>query len=282
MKFKVIIIFLLFICNSAFSTDLNNILEIQFPENKIVEYQKLGDFLTYNEQESIFEEFYSFDYKEKRIGFIISYNFKNRLNLEHEDFATQLEVSQIRKWSNAKKSIIEYLEKQPDNSIRSIDIGIEELIRSKFMEWTSGNSADVLTYDFAIQDNTISHIYIQFFDIWNTFNPWQSKLDFSMLESLLIDNPTSFLFQIIDSSVRNLTIKLPFFGKFNNSNVRVRKSPNLESEQLGKISEGTVVKILEKSHEKMKISNMLDYWYKIKTKEGLIGWSYGYFIDMEE
>jgi hypothetical protein len=31
----------------------------------------------------------------------------------------------------------------------------------------------------------------------------------------------------------------------------------------------------------MKIGNMNFVWYKIKTLDGIEGWAYGYFIDLE-
>jgi hypothetical protein len=281
MKIKLIVSLILIVSHSIFSTDLSNVVDIHFPENQIVDHQKFKELLTYNSKEILFEETYFFFYNGKKVFYQISYIINNMLKVQNKSLALQFDISRTRQWDNAKSAIIQYLEELSDNNFRSMNIGNGIQLKSIIQVWGSGGSADILSYNFDVQDNTISHVYIQFYDIWNIFNSWQSKLDFSSIESLSEDNSTHSLFQIIDESVRNLELNLPFFGVFNDSNVRVREYPKLESVQLGKLNEGTVVKILEMSSEKMRIDDMNDYWYKIKTKEGLIGWSYGHFINLE-
>lgn len=72
------------------------------------------------------------------------------------------------------------------------------------------------------------------------------------------------------------------YGLLNNSRVRIRIAPNLQSEHIGFLDESQRVEILEITEDKMKIENMESEWYRIKTDSGLIGWSYGYFIDIED
>jgi len=269
------------ISQSIYSTDLGDIVKIRFSDEQISDQQKLREILSYNENEIIFEELNYFYYEGKRIGYKYTYIIENQIGLNNSDFVTQLDVSRIRKWSNPKSASIQKLEKIHIDQFCIYNVEPNIRMKSLFMEWSSGGSADILSYDFSVQNSSIRHVYIQFFDIWNTFNSWQSKLDISMLTALPDDNPTHKLFQLIDHSVRNIELNFPHFGVFNDSNVRVREYPKLESVQLGKLNEGAVVRILEKSSEKMRIGDMNDYWYKIKTKEGLIGWSYGHFINLE-
>jgi hypothetical protein len=69
-------------------------------------------------------------------------------------------------------------------------------------------------------------------------------------------------------------------GILNQSRVRIRKEPNLGGEQIGSLNKDQQVYILDKTSEIMKIGNMESVWYKIKTFDGVEGWAYGYFIDL--
>jgi hypothetical protein len=70
-------------------------------------------------------------------------------------------------------------------------------------------------------------------------------------------------------------------GVLNDSEVRVRGKPNLEGTPTGALQKGQHVVILDETEDKMQIGDMEAKWYKIETEEGLIGWSYGYFIDVK-
>jgi hypothetical protein len=70
-------------------------------------------------------------------------------------------------------------------------------------------------------------------------------------------------------------------GVLNDSEVRVRGKPNLEGTPIGALQKGQHVVILDETEDKMQIGDMEAKWYKIETEEGLIGWSYGYFIDIK-
>lgn len=69
-------------------------------------------------------------------------------------------------------------------------------------------------------------------------------------------------------------------GLVNDSNVRVRAEPNLNSEILYKVHRGYFVNILEKSEHKEKIGDMEAYWYKIRKLPMGEGWMYGYYLDI--
>ena len=72
------------------------------------------------------------------------------------------------------------------------------------------------------------------------------------------------------------------YAMVESNNLRVRESPNLSGKHLGMMQFGWRVEILERSAEKMAVDGMLAYWYKIKTEEGLVGWSYGYYLRIED
>ena len=71
------------------------------------------------------------------------------------------------------------------------------------------------------------------------------------------------------------------YGTSNNVNVRFRSEPTLQGEHLGYLQKGDRVVILDETDETMKIGNMESVWYKIKTEDGVTGWAYGFFIDVE-
>ena len=69
----------------------------------------------------------------------------------------------------------------------------------------------------------------------------------------------------------------------NDSDVRVRTKPTSEgSRVVGNLAKGDVVYILGKSKNEEKIGNMSAHWYKIETKDGMAGYSYGYFFDVDQ
>jgi hypothetical protein len=71
------------------------------------------------------------------------------------------------------------------------------------------------------------------------------------------------------------------YGILNDSRVRVRELPSLDSDSITYLNEGDRIEIIDQSEEPMRIGEMESVWYKIKTSDGTIGWTYGYFIDIE-
>jgi hypothetical protein len=64
--------------------------------------------------------------------------------------------------------------------------------------------------------------------------------------------------------------------------VRLRSAGNLEGATLGYLAKGDRVVVLERSGEKMKVGEMLDFWYRVRRlSDGLVGWCYGYYLRME-
>ena len=65
----------------------------------------------------------------------------------------------------------------------------------------------------------------------------------------------------------------------NDSNVRIRNKPTIEnSKTIGNLDKGDKVIILGKSRNEDTIQNMVAPWFKIKTEDGTVGYSYGYFF----
>jgi hypothetical protein len=71
-------------------------------------------------------------------------------------------------------------------------------------------------------------------------------------------------------------------GILNDSHVRIRKSPNLQSEHIGYLYKDQRVQILEQTENTMKIGNMESVWYKIRAEDRTEGWVYGFFIDIAD
>lgn len=77
----------------------------------------------------------------------------------------------------------------------------------------------------------------------------------------------------------------PFYGRamiVNDGVLRVRALPTLDSEVVGRLATGVKGITIRRSDSKMKIGEMEDYWYLVNTDEGIRGWCYGYFLDIEE
>jgi len=67
-------------------------------------------------------------------------------------------------------------------------------------------------------------------------------------------------------------------AKITDNNVRLRDQPDLKGKFLVYLKLNDAVEILDQTHEKMKIDNMEAVWYKVKTKDNIIGWVYGWFV----
>jgi len=68
-------------------------------------------------------------------------------------------------------------------------------------------------------------------------------------------------------------------GEIRIDEVKLRKEPMTKSQMIKKLKMGTLVKIVERSAERYAISNMYDFWYKIRLPDGVEGWVYGVYIN---
>ncbi len=72
-------------------------------------------------------------------------------------------------------------------------------------------------------------------------------------------------------------------AEVNGDYVRVRSGPTLEHRILTKVNKKTEVTILERGEDVETISDMQNYWYRIRIEEsGLEGWMYGQFLTIKE
>ncbi len=68
----------------------------------------------------------------------------------------------------------------------------------------------------------------------------------------------------------------------NDTNVRLRTEPNLESETITLLNSGEELIVLDQSAEKQKIGDMEDYWYKVRASDFGEAWIYGHFLDITD
>ncbi len=61
--------------------------------------------------------------------------------------------------------------------------------------------------------------------------------------------------------------------------LRIRETTNTRSKVQGTVKAGEIVKILGKSKLKQNIDNIEDYWYKIQSKSGIVGWCFGGYMN---
>ncbi|MCZ8155978.1 MAG: SH3 domain-containing protein [Leptospira sp.] len=67
-------------------------------------------------------------------------------------------------------------------------------------------------------------------------------------------------------------------GRITASSLRIRETPDLTGKVLGSVPKGTIVQILSQGLVYEKIDDKFDTWMKIKTDEGVIGYSYAGYI----
>lgn len=70
-------------------------------------------------------------------------------------------------------------------------------------------------------------------------------------------------------------------GKINDTRVRLRSEPNLESETLSYFYEGSKVRILDQTDKPYEIDGESYYWYKVESGTYPVGWVYGKYLDIE-
>lgn len=63
--------------------------------------------------------------------------------------------------------------------------------------------------------------------------------------------------------------------------LRVRNGPNTMTSEVGIVFFNDVLKVIKRSPELIKIGNMKAHWYQIQTRDGLFGWVYGAYLDVE-
>jgi len=71
---------------------------------------------------------------------------------------------------------------------------------------------------------------------------------------------------------------LKYFGRLNDSNVRLRKDPTTTADILGTYPAKTGFRILEKGMKEETIAGAKNVWYKVRLLDGKVGWFFGSFV----
>jgi len=64
--------------------------------------------------------------------------------------------------------------------------------------------------------------------------------------------------------------------------LNLRIGPHQETARVLSLSDGMVLEVLERSEEKVHIGNNHDFWYHVRTPNGITGWVYGSFLILVE
>ena len=67
-------------------------------------------------------------------------------------------------------------------------------------------------------------------------------------------------------------------GKCKEDKVRMRVLPSLNFDVIGQLNKNEDIEILTKTDNTEKIEQWENYWYKIRKKDGTVGWVFGEFI----
>ncbi|AEE17399.1 SH3 domain-containing protein [Treponema brennaborense] len=116
---------------------------------------------------------------------------------------------------------------------------------------------------------------------------------YRVIDCIFLDEDTMYLMGDLDGTgivygKENLYYRLSGPAKIpqnyallNDTRVRLRTKPNLQSDTWGFLNTGDKVRIKDKTADKQKIANMNDYWYKVETDGYPDGWIYGAFLDIK-
>lgn len=263
----------------SFATDLCEMVSIPFDSEMISSIKKVRGILQYNENEIIYEELFRYTYMGKEFGLRITFEMVNPTTLSNKAFTDQIDVKQKRQWSNPKNALVKELERT-DHFQQTMSLFNEDKkVNVAFLEWSSGQTSDALVFYIPVGEGSVDKIYIQFFNIWGEHKGWKNKLSVSDILSLEHNDKVYMLYNSIKNCMQKLSLNIPKWGLLNDSNVRIREKPSLEANIITTLDKDKLLKIIEVSDEKMKISDMNSYWYKVILESGQIGWIYGYFVD---
>ena len=107
----------------------------------------------------------------------------------------------------------------------------------------------------------------------------KSKTD--QIESSEIKNTET---ENVDTISDDKTIDIEETGKYailNDSRVRLRNEPYLSSDTIKLLNKNERVIVNKKTFETEKIQNMNSPWYEITVNDNVVGWIYGYFLDLQ-
>lgn len=63
--------------------------------------------------------------------------------------------------------------------------------------------------------------------------------------------------------------------------LRVRSGPNTMTSEVGMVHYNAQLEVIKRSPEMIQMGDMKAHWYQIRTKDGLFGWVYGAYLDVE-
>lgn len=70
-----------------------------------------------------------------------------------------------------------------------------------------------------------------------------------------------------------------YMGEIRMANVKLRREPTTKSPIIRVLPAGLLVRVVDRSAERYRISNMWEYWYKVRLADGVEGWVYGIYIE---
>ena len=74
---------------------------------------------------------------------------------------------------------------------------------------------------------------------------------------------------------------LPATTTVSSPDLKMRISPNTTAAEIGRLTRGETVKIVQRSADSVQVGNLNAYWYKVTTASGLTGWVYGAHLAIE-
>lgn len=109
---------------------------------------------------------------------------------------------------------------------------------------------------------------------------------YSSLESKTKEKVYGIGSTILNTAQTTDSIKAPnnasTFATVNVLRLKLRTDPSTESRQLTSLLQGERLTILDKSNNQKSIGGRTNYWYQVQTKDNLIGWVFGAFIDLDK
>src|SRR5262245_23209656 len=68
---------------------------------------------------------------------------------------------------------------------------------------------------------------------------------------------------------------MPATTTVTSADLKMRIAPNTTAVEIGRLTRGEQVKIVQRSADSVQIGTLNAYWYKVTSNSGLTGWVYG-------
>jgi len=117
-----------------------------------------------------------------------------------------------------------------------------------------------------------------YFHLYETGTLYKNQIGISEKELETYYNESKNLYRKVMKEFPDHEISR-YIGEIKINNVKLRKEPSTKSSIIRILPAGALVRIIDRSDTRYRISNVYEYWYKVRLADGVEGWIYGLYLN---